>query len=108
MEIPDVIKDQIDEKGGLDNLNDLVPGMADLKSMSDVFKALADENRLRIMYILLEQDLCVCCIKELVNMPDSKLSYHLNKLKDAGLIEGVQDKNWIIYKPTAKARSVLS
>lgn len=107
MEIPGIIKEGIDEKGGLPAIGLSVPDEEELESRSLVFKALSDENRLRIMYLLLQQELCVCCIKELVKMPDSKLSYHLTKLKEAGLIVGIQEKNWIIYHPTDTAREVL-
>ena len=108
MEIPEPIKDQIEESGGLEKINSKVPGQDEIEMRAQVFKALSDPQRLKILYLLLEQDLCVCCIKEVVDMPDSKLSYHLMKLKDAGLIVGDQMKNWIIYKPTELAKEVVS
>ena len=107
MDIPDTIEDQIDDKGGLEDIGRSVPEEGEIIRRSSVYKALSDPIRLRVMYLLQEQDLCVCCIKELVNMPDSNLSYHLTRLKEAGLIRGKQEKNRIIYQPTERAWEVL-
>ena len=59
------------------------------------------------MYAVLSQPLCVCVIKEVVNIADSKLSYHLNILKEQDLISGEQQGNWIIYSITDKGRQAL-
>jgi ArsR family transcriptional regulator len=59
------------------------------------------------MYAVLSQPLCVCVIKEVVNIADSKLSYHLNILKEQDLIFGEQQGNWIIYRITDKGRQAL-
>jgi ArsR family transcriptional regulator len=55
---------------------------------------------MEILHLLRVQPLCVCVIKQCVQMADSKLSYHLNILKETGLIEGQTRKNWIIYHLT--------
>ncbi|MGA1792522.1 MAG: ArsR/SmtB family transcription factor [Thermoplasmatota archaeon] len=77
-----------------------IPEGVEIEKMSRVYRSLSDPLRLRIAYMLDVQPLCVCCLKELVNISNSKLSYHLSILKDAGLIEGRQEKNWIIYRTT--------
>jgi ArsR family transcriptional regulator len=59
------------------------------------------------MYSLLSQCLCVCVIKEVVNIADSKLSYHLSILKEQEFIVGEQQGNWIIYSITDRGRSAL-
>ena len=71
-----------------------------IAAMSQVYSALSDPLRLRILSILSVQPLCVCVIKEIVNVPDSKLSYHLSILKDAGLVDSARDGNWIMYSLT--------
>ncbi|MGC5328173.1 ArsR/SmtB family transcription factor [Brevibacillus sp. SYSU BS000544] len=51
------------------------------------FKALADKQRLRIMYELTQKGrVCVCDLTEIIDMAQSKLSYHLKILLDANLI----------------------
>jgi ArsR family transcriptional regulator len=100
MEIPDPIKKDVESIGGLEEIPRRVPDQQEIEELSKIFKSLSDPLRLRIVYMLDVQPLCVCCIKELVEISDSKLSYHLNQLKEAGLIEGRQEKNWIIYRTT--------
>lgn len=60
--------------------------------------ALSDLNRMKILYLLTSQPLCVCVIREIIGISDSRLSYHLSALKKAGLIEGEQQGSWIIYR----------
>ena len=70
-------------------------------------QALADPIRLTVMYSLLSQPLCVCVIKEVVKIADSKLSYHLSILKEQDFIIGEQQGNWIIYSITDRGRQAL-
>ncbi|WP_281657806.1 metalloregulator ArsR/SmtB family transcription factor [Halobacillus sp. Cin3] len=71
------------------------------------FKALADELRLKIMYELNQKgQLCVCDLTELVGLPQSKLSYHLKILHDAGFIQREKKGTWNYYQlndPEVKA-----
>lgn len=63
------------------------------------FKALADEQRLGIMYELTQRGtVCVCDLCEIVEMPQSKLSYHLKILLDAKLILKENRGTWSYYK----------
>jgi ArsR family transcriptional regulator len=56
---------------------------------------------LKILAMLAVQPLCVCVIKAVLGIADSKLSYHLSVLKKTGLITGEAQGNWIIYRLTA-------
>ncbi|MGA1820227.1 MAG: ArsR/SmtB family transcription factor [Thermoplasmatota archaeon] len=100
MEIPDPIKEDIESLGGLQEIQRRIPGPSEIERSSRIHRALSDPLRLQIAHILDVQPLCVCCIKELIKISNSKLSYHLSQLKEAGLIEGRQEKNWIIYRTT--------
>lgn len=63
------------------------------------FKALADEKRLQIMHHLcLKERICVCDLCEFVEMKQSKLSYHLKILLDAGFILKETEGTWSYYK----------
>jgi ArsR family transcriptional regulator len=73
---------------------------ARIEEASKIYGALSDPLRLRILSILKVQPLCVCVIREIVKIPDSKLSYHLGILKSAGLVESERDGNWIMYSLT--------
>ncbi|WP_407669816.1 ArsR/SmtB family transcription factor [Paenibacillus albus] len=63
------------------------------------FKALADQKRLQILYELCQRgNTCVCDLTEIVDMPQSKLSYHLKILLDAGLITKETKGTWSYYE----------
>ncbi|MBO8165153.1 MAG: winged helix-turn-helix transcriptional regulator [Brevibacillus sp.] len=63
------------------------------------FKALADKKRLQIMYELTQRGkVCVCDLAEIMGMAQSKLSYHLKILLDAGLITKETDGTWNYYE----------
>jgi len=63
------------------------------------FKALADQLRLKIMYELNQRgQICVCDLVEIVELPQSKLSYHLRILLDANLIEREKIGTWNYYR----------
>jgi ArsR family transcriptional regulator len=66
--------------------------------MIKVLKALADESRLRILQLLLDQELCVCEIETVLDMNQSNVSRHLSKLKQAGIVEFYKGGQWVHYK----------
>jgi ArsR family transcriptional regulator len=55
--------------------------------MIDMLKALAEENRLKIVTLLSKGSLCVCEIEKEVKLPQNLVSHHLGVLKEAGIIE---------------------
>ena len=103
-EIPAQIQTELDEMGGLDAIANRIPTQEELDSRSRIYHALSDPLRLRILYIIREQPLCVCVINRLMQLSGSKLSYHLNILKESGLIEGEYRGNWIIYSLTDRGK----
>jgi ArsR family transcriptional regulator, arsenate/arsenite/antimonite-responsive transcriptional repressor len=105
--IPVTIQNELIRKGGFKGLLAQIPDSAELLKNSRLYQALADPIRLTVMYAVLSQPLCVCVIKEVVKIADSKLSYHLNILKEQDLIFGEQQGNWIIYSITDRGRRVL-
>ena len=109
IEIPEPIREQCEKKGGIKGLKKILPGKRYLEKRSQVFQALSDPLRLKIMLALVEQPLCVCMVKDIVNpkISDSKLSYHINILKDTGLIRGERKASWIIYEPTRLGKEAV-
>jgi ArsR family transcriptional regulator len=76
-------------------------------TLVDIFKALGDENRLRIMNLLLNQELCVCELEAILGLSQSNVSRHLTKLKQAKLIESSKEAQWIHYKANEKVLSEM-
>lgn len=74
------------------------------------FKALADEKRLRIMHELTRRgNTCVCELTAIFDMPQSKLSYHLKILLDAGFVTRETRGTWSYYEMNqAEVSHILS
>jgi ArsR family transcriptional regulator len=79
-----------------------------LAEMEDLFKALADGTRLRILGLLLTGEVCVCDIHESLKIPQSKASRHLAYLRRAGLVETRREGLWIHYRIGTLADPVLA
>ena len=62
-----------------------------------ILKALADNNRLRIMNLLTRGELCVCDIEEILGLSQTNVSRHLNKLTTAGLLDSRKEAQWVFY-----------
>ena len=108
MEIPEAVEEQLKKTGGLSMIEKGLPNDKTLKAEARIFKALSDPTRIKILHLLNQQDLCVCLLKEFIDMSDSKLSYHINILKENGLITGERGGNFIIYHLTDKGREFIS
>lgn len=63
-----------------------------------IFKALSDPLRLQVIELLREQEMCVCDLCDCIKVSQSKLSFHLKTLKEAGLIDSRQQGRWIYYR----------
>ena len=63
-----------------------------------LLKALSEPLRLQIIESLLGGELCVCDIINEIGLAQSKISFHLKVLKDAGLITDRQTGRWVYYQ----------
>ncbi len=64
----------------------------------NIFKALADETRIRMLNLLRNGELCVCDIETVLDIQQSNASRHLNKLKTAGIIISEKKAQWVYYR----------
>ena len=106
-EIPEPIRKQCEEKGGIEGIIARLPETRALKYRAILFQALGDPMRLKILLAVNEQPLCACLIREILGISDSKLSYHLTVLKNAGLIAGKKRGQWIIYGATELGKNIV-
>lgn len=65
-----------------------------------ITKALADENRVRVLLALEKGELCVCQIVELLDLAPSTVSKHMAILKQARLVDSRKEGRWIYYRLT--------
>jgi len=66
--------------------------------MVDIFKALSEESRLRILSLLMEQEMCVCEIEAALKMTQSNASRHLTALKSCGILDSYKEAQWAYYR----------
>lgn len=67
-------------------------------NMEELFKALSEPNRLRILSLLLEGEMCVCEIEACLTLTQSNISRHLNALKNCGILENYKKAQWVYYR----------
>jgi ArsR family transcriptional regulator len=80
------------------------------RDLLGALKALAEETRLRIFILLTRQELCVCEIEDMLNLPQSLVSNHLAVLRQAGLVKArrdAEDARWIFYRADPEAAAAL-
>ncbi|HKY72010.1 MAG TPA: metalloregulator ArsR/SmtB family transcription factor [Nitrospira sp.] len=68
-----------------------------VKTAADVFHALSDETRLEILERLRDGEKCVCELTDVLKAAQSRLSFHLRVLKEAGLIRDRREGRWMYY-----------
>ena len=69
----------------------------DLDRAVTLFHALSDATRLSIIEMLRDGERCVCELQDELDAAQSRLSFHLRVLKDAGLISDRRDGRWSYY-----------
>jgi len=68
-----------------------------MDQLVNIFKALGDKNRLRIVKMLQQNALCVCEITAILELATSTVSKHLSILKQAELIGDIKKGKWVEY-----------
>ena len=69
-----------------------------MKSILQITKALADMQRVRILFMLQGRELCVCQIIAVLDLAPSTISKHLSILNSAGLVEHRKEGRWAYYR----------
>ena len=67
------------------------------KQIAGVFKALSDENRIKILQLLHGGEKCACVLLDDLHITQPTLSHHMKILCDAGIVQGRKDGKWVYY-----------
>jgi len=86
----------INEKKVVQTIEDL-PRSGDIAMMADIFKALCDPTRLKIVLALLHQEHCVCDIAVICNQTDSAVSHQLRLLRTLKIVKNRREGKTIYY-----------
>jgi len=76
-----------------------------MRDLVQLMKALADENRLRIIAALEGRELCLCQIVELLGLATSTVSRHMAILYQARLVDARKAGRWTYFRPAAPGES---
>ena len=76
------------------------------KKMALIFKALCDENRIRIMNLLRTGEKCACKLLEELNISQPTLSHHMKILCDSGIVVGRKEGKWMHYSISAEGSRI--
>lgn len=69
-----------------------------MKKLTDIFKILSDETRLKIIILLAQKELCVCELSYILDIAQPNISKNLSKLKDLNLVTSERKEKFIFYK----------
>lgn len=79
-------------------LDEQAPDPDETATRETVFKALANEKRLRILEALRGGELCVCELQAVLRAPQSTVATHLGTLRDAGVVNARKKGKWTYYR----------
>ncbi len=74
-----------------------MPKEQELYRLSELYKLFGDPTRIRILYVLLKSEMCVCDIAMLLNMTTSAISHQLKLLKQASLVKFRREGKTVFY-----------
>ena len=78
-------------------VGELKEKVLEVAGLSEIFKALGDETRTRILYLLSYRELCVCDLAEVLEMSLPAISHHLRLLKAMRLVKNRRDGKMVYY-----------
>ncbi len=78
-----------------------------MKNVVNIFKALSDPTRIRVLLLLMDHNLCVCEIMYVLGMEQSRISHQMRVLRNAGLAEDIREGRWIIYRIPDRSRVLV-
>lgn len=79
----------------------------ELLRMTELFRAVSDRTRLKILLLLAQQEFCVTELAEIMDMTQSAISHQLGILKAQRLVSSRRDGKLIYYKATEKILSII-
>lgn len=81
----------------LKSVTEHMPNEEELYDLAELFKVFGDSTRIRILYVLFEEELCVCDIAEALQMTQPAISHQLRILKQAKLVKNRREGKSVFY-----------
>ena len=68
-----------------------------MNRLTNIFKLLSDETRLRILVLLYQEELCVCELSGILDVPQPRISQNLSKFRDMNLVVDERKEKYVYY-----------
>ena len=81
----------------IETVSHTIPEDEKLYSLAELFKIFGDSTRIKILYVLMESEMCVCDIAQILNMTVSAISHQLRILKQARLVKFRKEGKSVFY-----------
>ncbi|ACL19281.1 transcriptional regulator, ArsR family [Desulfitobacterium hafniense DCB-2] len=77
-------------------------------SLTNIFKILSDETRLRVLILLYQEELCVCELSGVLDLPQPKISKSLSKLRDTNLVSDMRKEKFVFYSLKKENQTLIN
>lgn len=74
-----------------------MPGSDILRFLADFYKIMGDTTRCKLLFALLQNEMCVCDLANVLSMTKSSISHQLSKMKDAGMVKCRKSGKTVYY-----------
>ncbi len=81
----------------INEIEDSMPPQEMTEALAELYKVFGDVTRIKILYVLLKAELCVCDLAEVVGMTQSAISHQLRVLKQMKLVKNRRDGKTVYY-----------
>lgn len=81
----------------IDTVNEKMPPEEALYDLADFFKVFGDTTRIKILYVLMCSEMCVCDLAQSLNMTQSAISHQLRVLKQMDLVKNRREGKTVFY-----------
>ena len=86
-----------------------MPDEDELYDLAEIFKVFGDSTRIKLLYVLFEQEMCVCDIAQLLNMTQSAISHQLKILKQSRRVKNRREGKAVFYSlADGHVRSIIN
>jgi ArsR family transcriptional regulator len=68
-----------------------------MNRLTNIFKLLSDETRLRMLMLLYQDEMCVCQLSGILDAPQPRISQNLAKFRDLSLVDDVRSEKYVYY-----------
>jgi DNA-binding transcriptional ArsR family regulator len=93
----DSCQEQCRHEESINKVKEKALNTAEVLALSEIFKAMGDPTRIRILYALLQSELCVCDLVEVLEMSQSAVSHQLRILRNLRLVKFRRDGKNVFY-----------